>query len=37
MDKEKEVVVDMLKNVYGVGQVTAQKFYAQVSMSGTCN
>ena len=30
VDKEKERVVDMFKNIHGVGQVTAQQFYAQV-------
>lgn len=29
VDKEKERVVDMFKNIHGVGQVTAQTFYAQ--------
>lgn len=32
VDKEKERVVDMFKNVHGVGQVTAQQFYAKVGL-----
>lgn len=30
VDKEKEGTIDMFKNIHGVGQITAQQFYAQV-------
>lgn len=30
VDKERERIIDMFKNIHGVGQVTAQQFYAQV-------
>ena len=30
VDKEKERIIDMFKNIHGVGQITAQRFYAQV-------
>ena len=30
VDKKREGVIDMFTNVHGVGQITAQKFYAQV-------
>ena len=30
MDKEKERIIDMFKNIHGVGHVTAQHFYARV-------
>lgn len=31
VDKEKEKVIEMFKNIHGVGVVIAQQFYAQVS------
>lgn len=31
VDKEKEDTIAMFKNIHGVGQATAQQFYAQVS------
>ncbi len=30
VDKKKEGIIDMFKNVHGVGQITAQQFYARV-------
>lgn len=30
VDKERERVIEMFKNIHGVGQVIAQQFYAQV-------
>ncbi len=30
VDKEKERIIDMFKNIHGVGHVTAQNFYARV-------
>lgn len=30
VDKERERVIDMFKNIHGVGLITAQQFYAQV-------
>ena len=30
VDKEKERIIEMFKNIHGVGLVTAQQFYAQV-------
>ena len=32
VDQEKERVIDMFKNIHGVGQVTAQQYYAQVGL-----
>jgi DNA polymerase/3'-5' exonuclease PolX len=33
VDKEKERIVEMFKDIHGVGQVTAQQFYAQVHLT----
>ena len=30
VDKEKERIIKMFKNIHGVGLITAQQFYAQV-------
>lgn len=30
VDREKESVIEIFQNIHGVGQVTAQQFYAQV-------
>ncbi len=36
VNSEKEMIIDMFKYVHGVGQVTAQQFYAQVSYMYMC-
>lgn len=36
VDKEREKVIEMFKNIHGVGMVTAQQFYAQVGTACMC-
>ncbi len=35
-DKEKKAVIEMFKNIHGVGDIVAPQFYAQVRQCG-CN
>jgi len=34
VDKEKERIINMFKNIHGVGHITAQQFYARVRVGG---